>query len=558
MIYTKSKTKQIVSDKKAIRDVVSKTIEDMANIVGSTMGPGGSPVLIERDGMAPLVTKDGVTVARSLGVADASANIIVDACKEICINTAKEAGDGTTTAIVLGGALVKHGQHLLSSNPKYNPQRMINELQEAYNSIIVPFLRDSSVKVETEDQLKYVATISANGDKHIAESVVQAVMAAGDNGTVLINESQGGRVYVENIEGYVITTGLKEHGQIGPIFINDRANQQVKMDNGYVVLYDGSLNDLKVPGIIQDVVSDNGFSDGTPIVVIAHSFADSVLEAFAKATKGGISVIPVKTPRSGLPNGASMFLYDMAAYTGGTVFDAATVGDLDEDGLGHFESAKVNMYETFIIGKPNEEAINDRIQELKSIHDAAFSELDRSHIRAAMAKLTGGVSTIHVGGSSDLEIREKKDRVEDAVEAVRSAIAEGIVPGGCYMHLQLIDVLDKHVDKKPSWAILINALRAPFNLLISNCGEDAQEVLSNMPKNLVFDANEHKYVNPYEAGIIEPTKVVRCSIGNAISVASLLTTLGGIVVVPRDVNLETQMELANQAFSSMMSAGAGE
>lgn len=557
MIYSKTKTKQIIADKAKIRELVLKTIDDMSTIAGSTLGPGGSPVLIEREGLAPLATKDGVTVVRHIGVADAAANVIVDACKEIAINTAKDAGDGTTTAIVLGNALVRHGQEFLKSNPKYNPQRMINDLQDAYKKVVVPFLKENAIEAKTEEQLRYVATISANGDTEIAEAVVKAIMAAGDDGTVLINESPNSIITVETIDGYIVTTGLKEHGQIGPAFINDRAGQQVKMDNGHVVLYDGTINDLKIPGLIQDAVSnDHGFTDGTPIIVFAHDFADSVLDKFAKTTKGGLTIVPVKTPRSGLPNGASMFLYDMAAYTGATVYDPGTAENLDEDGLGGFETARINMYETFIIGKPDSDAIENRIQELKSIAEAAFGEFDRSFIRAAIAKLTGGVSTIHVGGSSDLEIREKKDRVEDAVEAVRSAIAEGIVPGGCNMHLRIADAIPLHKDYKKSWSILTDALLAPFHLLLTNCGEDPLEIYPQLVEtpDRVFDANTHTFVDPFVVGIIEPAKVVRVSVGNALSVATLLTTLGGIIVVPRDAGLETQMELANQAFSSMMNS----
>lgn len=560
MIYQKVKAKQIIADKTRIREIVLKTINDMATIVGSTMGPGGSPVLIERENNGILLTKDGVTVAKNLGMADAAANTIVDACKEIAVNTAKEAGDGTTTAIVLGNAIVKFGQEFLKQNPKYSPQRMINDLQNVYKQVIVPHLKNMSIPV-SEDQLKFVATISANGDEDVADAVVKAVTAAGDDGTVLINESPNGIVSVETLDGYVITTGLKEHGQIGPAFINDKANQQVKMDNGHVILYDGSINDLKVPGLIQSAISDNnGYTDGTPIIIFAHSFADSVLEKFAKTTKGGLTIVPIKTPRSGLPNGASMFLHDMAAYTGATVYDPGSVDDLFIDGIGDFETARINMYESFIIGKPDSDAIENRIVELKSITDAAFSEMDKSFLRAAIAKLTGGVSTILVGGSSDLEIREKKDRVEDAVESVRSAIAEGIVPGGCSMHLQLIKLLKNHPSHIPSWNILCDALFEPINCLMSNCGESIEDILPrlqdcidiNQLPSIIFDAMNHTFVDPISAGIIEPTKVVRVSINNALSVASLLTTLGGIVVIPRNADMEMQMDIANQAFSNMM------
>jgi chaperonin GroEL len=334
------------------------------------------------------------------------------------------------------------------------------------------------------------------------------------------------------------------------------------MDQGLIVLYDGTLNDLKVPGLIQDTVTDGtGFSDGTPIIVMAHDFSDTVKDKFAKTTKSGLTIIPVKTPRSGLPNGASLFLLDMAAYTGGKVYDPGNVHDMDEDGIGHFDSARVNMYETFIITIPNPDAIQGRIVELKAIAESAFSELDRSFIRAAIAKLTGGVSTIMVGGSSDLEIRERKARVEDAVEAVRSAIAEGIITGGCSVQLMLADRIRKHPNIKPSWDILATALIAPFQHLLENCGEDVNLIWPEIQKHItnrdelpkvIFDAEEHTYVDPLEAGIIEPTKVCRVAIGNALSVAALLITLGGIVVVPRDVGMEQQVELADRAFKNMM------
>lgn len=568
--YQKSKAKDIVTDKSKISGTVSETIDRMATIVGATLGPGGRPVLIERDGLAPLVTKDGVTVAKSLGVANAEANIIVDAAKEICLNTAKDAGDGTTTAIVLANSLVKTGHAFLANNPKYNPQRMIDELMAAYNQVIAPFLKDVARPAETEAQLLEVATISANGDKEIAKASVEAVVAAGDDGHVMINESQGGKTYVDTEEGYIVTAGLKDLGQIGPAFINDKAGQQVKMDSGHVVLYDGALNDLKVPGYIQNAVQydESGQTDGTPILVLAHGFADVVLDKFAKSSKMGLQVIPVKVPRTGLPNGASMFLHDMAAFTGGVVYDPGNMEEMHSEDFGSFESAKINMYESFIIGTgASSDAIEERITELKAIERTAFSEMDKSFIRAAIAKLTGGVSTIHVGGASDLEIREKKGRVEDAVEAVRSAIAEGIVSGGCSMHLKLAAQLNNHPDKKDSWDILVESLQAPFKRLLENCGESYDEVsqvvgkeMSSLTKELpsrVFDASQHQLVDPVKAGIMEPAKVVRVSISNALSVASLLTTLGGIVVVPRNTDMEMQMELANQAFGNMMETANG-
>lgn len=559
MLYEKSKAKDIIADKERLNQIVSKTIDKMAVAVGATLGPGGRPVLIERDGKAPLATKDGVTVAKSLGLDKAEDNIIVEAAKEICINTAKDAGDGTTTAIVLANAITKYGHEFINGNGKYNPQRIVNELEELYDEVIVPHIKDRSEDVSTEDKLVNVAAISANGDKRIAKVVVEAVMAAGDDGHVLIEEAQGDEMRVETIDGYIITAGLKEIGQLGPMFMNDKGNQQCNMDDGHVFLYNGTINDSKVLGFLEQALQEDEYGnmmyDGSPIMVIAHDFSDTALDQLAKNTKNGISLCPIKTPRSGLPNSKTVFLDDIAAYTGATVYDPSNIGEIEQEGLGHFVSAKCNLYETFIISDVEHERIDSRVKELKAIEQSCFSDMDKMHVRANIAKLTGGISTIHVGGVSDLKVRERKARVEDAVEAVRSAIAEGIIPGGCKIQLELIDKINSHKGKKQSWDIMAKALEEPFKLLLDNCGEDHKEIKSKLKKDQVFDANLHEFVDPFDGGIIEPAKVARVAIGNALSVASLLITLGGIVCVPRDSQLENQLAASKQTFQEMMGAG---
>ncbi len=565
MLYQKSKAKNITSNRGDIKNIVEKAIDQMATVVGATLGPGGRPVLIERGDLAPLVTKDGVTVARHLGVANSEANLIIDAAKEICLNTAKQAGDGTTTAIVLANAITKHGLQFLQDNPKYNPQRMVNELNQVYENVIVQFLKKNAKKIKTEEELIDVATISANGDLKIAKASVEAVMAAGEDGTVLVEESQDNSIRVETMDGFIVTSGLRDLGSIGPAFINDKTNQQSKMDNGIVFLYDGTINDLKVMSTIQTALEGGSDFYGMPIVIFAHGFADVVLDKCAKSTKGGYTIVPVKTPMGGYANSRTMFLHDMAAYTGGFVFDPVTIenGVMSEDGsygFGRFTKAKVNLYEGLVTSDVAADVIDARVSELKAIAEVAPSEKDKMHIKAAIGKLTGGVSTIWVGGGSELEAREKKARVEDAVEAVRSAIAEGIIPGGCGVHLVLSNIIANHPEYKQSWSIMVEALKAPFGLLLSNCGEDVDSVWGAIrdsvinrttPPSLIFDANRHELVDPIAAGIIEPAKVCRVSIGNALSVASLLITLGGLVVVPRDAGLEGQLEMSKQAFRDM-------
>jgi chaperonin GroEL len=571
-IYEKSKAKNITADRQKIKKVVQDTIMIMADSVGATLGPGGRPVIIERDNLSPLITKDGVTVAKSLGVENAEANVIIDAAKEICLKTAKEAGDGTTTAIVLAGAITRHGLNFLDANPKYNPQRMVNELQDLYSSIIIPFLKANAKTVKGKEELISVAKISANGDQAIAEAAVAAIMAAGEDGHVLIEEAQGNQLKVETMDGFVVTSGLKDIGAIGRVFINDRSLQQVKMDKGLIFLYDGSLNDLKVPGAIQQAIEGTELF-GLPIMVCAHGFADVVMEAFAKTTKGGYTVVPVKTPMSGAANSRSSFLIDMSAYTGATVYDPGTIDKfITEDasnGFGAFDSAKVGMYESVVQAVPDSDRVDARLAELKHLMDVSPSDFDKMHIKAAIAKLTGGISTIWVGGGSELEAREKRDRVEDAVEAVKSAIAEGIVPGGCAVQLTLSYMISLDPNKKPSWDIMAQALTEPFNLLLNNCGENVEEVwpeikdhihncaINKAMPTVVFDANQHVLVDPLVVGIVEPAKVCRVTIGNALSVASLLVTLGGIVVTPRNAGLEQQLELSKGAFREMMSGSTG-
>jgi chaperonin GroEL len=440
--------------------------------------------------------------------------------------------------------------------------------------MIVPFLKEHAAKVAAPEELVDVATISANGDKQIAEIAVEAVLAAGEDGKVLIEEAQGNQLKVETIDGFIVTTGLKDVGAIGYAFINDKAGQQCKMDEGLVFLYDGTLNDLKIPAAIQQAVEGTDYY-GKPIAVFAQGFSEVVLDTFAKTCKGGYMVVPVKTPMYGIANSSSMFLQDLAAYSGAKVYNPGTLSQFieedEETGFGQFSSAKINLYECFVTSNFSSEAVEQRVGELKAIAEAAKSDFDRMHIKAAIARLTGGVATIWVGGASELEAREKKARIEDAVEAVKSAIAEGIVPGGCAMQLVMSDMIFNmlsNAETPQSWIIMAKALRAPFELLLTNCGEDVNDVWMAIepfisgrtePPNKIFDANKHMIVDPLTCGIIEPAKVCRVSIVNAVSVASLLITLGGLVVVPRDSSLENQLALSKQAFKEMMSGdGVGQ
>jgi chaperonin GroEL len=557
MLYVKSKAKEMVDSEENIGKIVQETISRASKIVGSSLGPGGRPVLLARGDMPPLVSKDGVTILKHIGFPSAPHNIVLDVCKEISLNVGRDAGDGTTTAIVLAEAIYRHGQTFIRANPKYNPQRFMRELKTCYTTVVIPTLTKEYIckKVETEADLMSVALISANGDKDIADAVVKAVIAAGDEGTVLVQEDQGGGMRVETIDGYIVTSGLKELGSIGTAFINDRAGQQVSMDAGLTVMFDGSLNDLVLLGRIQDAFESTPECFGKPIVIFAHSFADPVIEKCLKTSKSGVTVLPVKVPKSGLPNSRTIFLQDMAVYTGGTVMDPASAPTFEPKDFGEFKKARVNTYEAFIQAVPDTEALDARVEELKSIMASAFSEHDKAHLRSHLGKLTGGISTVWVGGITDAEIRERKDRVQDAIEAVRSAVAEGVVAGGGITHRYISEAIEACDQYKPSWEVMVKALRAPFDRIMENCGEAdrADGVWASMPDyDMIFDADAHESVDAWAAGIIEPAKVHRVAIGNALSIASLLVTLGGIITECYNPELESQMELSKMAFKDAL------
>jgi chaperonin GroEL len=566
---TQTKAKITLSDQEQLDKVVDETLAHAAAVVGRTLGPSGRPVLISRMDLPGVATKDGVTVLKHLGLASPTHNLVLDMVKEVSLNTARDAGDGTTTAIILAEALVREGKKFVAANPKSNPQRIMRELQSCYKTVVAPFLVSASRKVSNDEDLRRVALVSANGDEEIADAVVEAVTAAGDDGTVLIQEDQGGGMRVETVDGYIVTTGLKDIGAIGTAFVNDRAGQQVRMDAGLIVLFDGTLNDLALPVAIQNAVESSNDLFGKSIVVFAHDFSDPVIEKFLKSSKAGVTVLPIKTPKSTLSGSRTMFLHDMAAYSGATVMDPATGPSFSDENFGHFSSCRANYYETYVRCDIDSDLVEARVEELKAILDASTSPHDEAHLRAHIGKLTGGIATVWVGGMSDAEIREKRDRVQDAVEAVRSAIAEGLVPGGCSTHLSLIAKIKSSLNYKESWSILALALNQPIVRLLSNCGEEdeilniSQAIVASIDPTTglashTFDADLHVMVDAFEAGIIEGAKVHRSAIGNALSVASVLMTIGGIVVAPRDYNLETQLELSKSSFQQMMNGGNEE
>ena len=547
MTYVKGKAKVVRSSSDKLRTQVMNAIGLLSKIVGSTLGPGGRVVLIEREGLPPLATKDGVSVAKSINFTDAIDNIVVECVKEVAERTGKEAGDGTTTSIILADAIVRHGIQYLQTHPTISPQAFVRQIRADFDKLAT-CIASKSLPVETDERMKHVALISSNGDEEVASAVVDAILKSGEDGAVILEESSSVNTYTLVKEGFALPKGLDFLGSIGSVFINNQKDMECVLDRPVILFFNGTLRDVSwVNNVITPM---NQKQDVRPIIIVAHDFADDVKEVFALNTKqGAIKLVPVITPRDGTALGKELVLQDLAAYCNGEIFDPTNLKDVKLDSLGDCDKFRMSRWQTVFMGTPDQEAIADRIETIKKQINHIDKELDAEIYRERIARLTGGVTTIYVGGRSDLEIREVKARVEDAICAVRASLKEGVVPGGAATLYRLANE-DVH-------EVLKAALKQPIINLLDNAGmlpDEIKDIVAMIEKDsdTVYDVLNSKSVNAWDAGIVDPAKVISSAIGNAISVASTLVTLGGVVVVARDETLERQMELSDNAFDNMM------
>lgn len=598
----KSVAKQVTPKGQRLQNVVLLTMKTASDVVGATLGPGGMPVLIERQehNLPPMITKDGVTVFRSLGFDDPAAHCVMEAARDAAVRTASEAGDGTTTATVLAEAIVRHASEFTKTNPRVSPQKVVRRLERAFRDVIEPTVRACSWAADfTTDEgrrlLHAVAKVSANGDVALADKVLECFDLVGDEGNVTIAEVSGPSAYeVERIEGFPVPMGYEECcGKYYGKFINDPANQRVLLDNPVFIVYHGRITEIQTIVSLMERIGtmwqSNGqcleavkHEDGTfenvvktfenwdarhNVVVVATGFSESVLAQLAvnMGDAHSINVFPLLAPQSPIANSQQKFLEDVAAITGARVLDPlnapldrASVDDLGwGEGLRTFEAYR---FRSTIIGNTNEEEIILRADQLKVQIETAESELDRILLQERLGRLTGGIARLKVIGASNGELKEKRDRAEDAVCAVRGAIKHGCLPGGGWMLLHLMAVL-KGLNDPIVDGVLIPALFEPVARLLLNCGFDEAEsrtilepvIVSAgcgdpLAMPVVYDALEGKHVNPFEGGILDSTPAVLEAIRNSISIASLLGTLGGTVVFKRDVELERQEARDTNAF----------
>lgn len=575
----KQKAKKVSFKGKDLWNKVLKTLSDLDEIVGVTLGPGGNPVLIERPGSSPLMTKDGVTVAESISFHDAEAYVIAETAKEVCQRTNNQAGDGTTTAIVLAYAIVKKGIEYLENTPSKSPQQLCRELDVIANEIAIR-LKNKSKAIEPTD-LKKVALVSSNFDDEIASAVIQAIKMAGEDGTVITEESSGRGTTVEEQDGYTLQKGLSSFREIQEIYINDLNTQECVYDRPYILLYNGDLREVPEIGaylgeclMFMQEEEKNKIEGGgmRPIIVVAHKFSNQVLRFLAQNAKVGVaSLCPLETFASPQPNSKHYLLQDLAAWTDATIIDPIenTFQKIRKEGrhleiLGQVEKSRIGRYRSVLLGFPAEQRIKDWSKTLKSQMKTVESDYDREFVKERIGRLTGGIATIRVGGDSDLEVREKVHRIDDAINATRSAIEMGIVAGGGSSYLMISHELSKLLEEgklglPDSARILCWALAVPFSRIMTNAGhseKDIETIITTVLESqgkMAYDSLSHKLVDPFKAGIIDPLKVSISAFINAVSIAKMLMTIGGAVTLPRDEMEERQAEAQAQAFNNQMS-----
>ena len=511
---------KIIKTGRISRSQLLKGASQLAEAVITTLGPNGRNVVIaQKGGNLPTSTKDGVTVAKTIELKDPIENLGAQMVKQAAIKTGEIAGDGTTTSTLLAKELIEEGMNCLSQ--KHNAVAIKKGMEKA-SQMIVHQLRSISLDIDSEDQIKQVATISANNDEEIGTLIATAIDKVGLEGVVTVEESKSYETTLETVEGMQFDRGYKS-----PYFVTDNSTMQAQLDEPYILLYDGKISGVKeLLPILESVSSQN-----KSLLIIAEDIDGEALAAMiVNKMRGILKCCAVKAPDFG--ERRTHILEDIATLTNGTVISKQKGMRLDKitfDQLGTSRGVTVEKDKTTIVdGNGTEEAIKNRLEEIKDQTERAESNYAKEQLQQRLAKMAGGIAVINVGGFIETEMKEKKDRVDDALHATRAAIDEGIVPGGGAALLQArkksnkLNTSDK--DEQLGAEILFNAIEKPFIQILRNAGiEKYHGILSKCESSTKgYNIKTDKYVDMVKEGIIDPTKVTRTALENAVSVAGTI------------------------------------
>lgn len=526
--------KEILFDVDA-RDRLKKGVDALANAVKVTLGPKGRNVIIDKKFGAPSITKDGVSVAKEIELADPVENMGAQMLKEVASKTADVAGDGTTTATVLAQAIVTSGLKHVAAGA--NPMDLKRGIDKAVG-VAVESLKAISKEVgEDSNKIEQVATISANNDNAIGTLIAKAMSKVGKEGVITVEEAKGTETYVDVVEGMQF-----DRGYLSPYFVTNTEKMHVELDNAFILIYDKKISSMKeLLPILEKVVQTN-----RPLLIISEDVDGEALATLVvNKLRGSLKIAAVKAP--GFGDRRKAMLDDIAILTGGQVISEERgykLENADLSYLGTAEKISIDKDNTTVVnGAGAKENIEARIKEIKAQIETTTSDYDREKLQERLAKLSGGVAVLYVGAATEVEMKEKKDRVDDALHATRAAVEEGIVPGGGVALVRAISSLDnlKGDNEDESFGINIvkRAMEEPLRQIVLNAGLEGSIIVQKVKEgadDFGFNARSEKFENLYAAGVIDPTKVVRVALENASSIAGMLLTTDCVLADIKEEN----------------------
>lgn len=510
------------------RNKMKKGVDVLANAVKVTLGPQGRNVVLEKKFGAPAITKDGVSVAKEIELEDPIENMGAQMVKEVASKTADIAGDGTTTATVLAQAMINEGLRNVAAGA--NPMDLKRGMDKAVESIVQNLKEQSRFVGSDVQKIRQVATISANNDDTIGKLIAEAFAKVGTEGVITVEEAKGTGTTVEVVEGMQF-----DRGYISPYFVTNSEKMQVVLEKPYILIYDKKLSTMKELITILEKTAQTG----RPLLIIAEDLEGEALATLVvNKIRGTLKVAAVKAP--GFGDRRREMLQDIAVLTNGTLISEEQgykLENADLTSLGSCESVTIDKDNTTIVGGyGDKDAIAGRISQIKAQIESTTSDYDREKLQERLAKLSGGVAVLYVGAATEVEMKEKKDRVDDALHATRAAVQEGIVPGGGVAYIRAVEKLNElqgaNDDESTGIAIVKRSVEEPLRQIVYNCGLEGSVVIGKIREGKAdygFNARTEQYENLFEAGVIDPTKVTRIAIENAASIAGMLLTTECVV-----------------------------
>ena len=517
------------------RDKLKKGVDQLADAVKVTLGPKGRNVIIEKKFGAPQVTKDGVTVAKEIELEDSFANVGAQMVKEVASKTGDDAGDGTTTATVLAQSIINVGLKNVTAGA--NPMDLKRGIDKAVLKVVESIKAQSKNVGDDFSKIEQVARVSANGDETIGKLIAEAMEKVNKEGVITVEESKGTDTYVDVVDGMQF-----DRGYISPFFITETDKMEANLSSPFILIYDKKIS------AIQDIlpVLEQTAKAGRPIMIIAEDVDGTALSGLVvNKLQGTIKVCAVKAP--GFGDRRKEMLEDIAVLTGGVVVTEEKGMKLENvtiEMLGQAEKISINKENTTIVaGKGEQELIDARVAQIKKQIETSTSDYDKEKLQERLAKLAGGVAVLYIGAASEVEMKEKKDRVDDALHATRAAVAEGIIPGGGVAYIRATSVLEnlegENEDETTGIEIVKRAIEEPLRQIVANAGKEGAVIVQKVKEgkdDFGYNARRDEYQNLFEAGVIDPAKVARVALENAASIAGMFLTTECVLVDIKEEN----------------------